>query len=104
MGTTNANVTLYALGGSAQGSGGSILETHTETIAPKAKLVGNNFGWSWLSGLDLSQDRVDYRGRRVQSSLCGIAISGDKALSRLLFTPATRSLTSIPRQRCLILL
>jgi hypothetical protein len=87
MGTTDANITLYALGGSTQGSGGSILANHTETIVPRAKLVGNQFSWSWLGGLDLGQIEsiVAVAG---SSSLCGIAISGDTALSRLLFTPA----------------
>jgi hypothetical protein len=88
MGTTSASVTFYALGGSTLGSGGSILATHTETIAPKAKIVGNNFNLSCLNGLDLSQIEsiIAVAG---SSSLCGIAISGDMALSRLLFTPAT---------------
>jgi hypothetical protein len=88
MGTTAADITLYALGGSTQGSGGSILETHTETIAPKAKLVGNNMNFSWLSGLDLSriESIIAVAG---SSSLCGIAISGNMTSSQLLFTPAT---------------
>jgi len=34
MGTASADVTFYALGGSSQGSGGSILASHTETISP----------------------------------------------------------------------
>ncbi|MHB9096651.1 MAG: hypothetical protein ACYC5X_02395 [Syntrophales bacterium] len=81
MGTTNADVTFYALGG------GTILQTQTETIAPNAKLLGNNFNLSWLSGLALSQIEsiIAVAG---SSSLCGIAISGDTVLSRLLFTPA----------------
>lgn len=81
MGTTNANVTFYVLGG------GSVLQTHTETIGPKAKLVGNNFNWSWLSGLNLSQIE-SIIAVADSSSLCGIAISGDTVNSRLLFTPA----------------
>jgi hypothetical protein len=81
MGTTNTNVTFYVLGG------GSILESHTETIAPKAKLVGNDFNLSWLSGLNLSQIE-SIIAVADSSSLCGIAISGDTVNSRLLFTPA----------------
>jgi hypothetical protein len=88
MGTTSAGVTFYALGGSSGGSGGSILATHTETIAPKAKLIGNNLNFSWLSGLDLNNIE-SIVAVTDSSSLCGIAISGDMALSRLLFTPAT---------------
>lgn len=88
MGTASVDVTFYALGGSSQGSGGSILASHTEPISPKAKLVGNNLNWSWLSGVNVSQIEsiIAVAG---SSSLCGIAISGDMDLSRLLFTPAT---------------
>jgi plastocyanin len=85
MGTTPENVTLYAIGGSVQGSGGSILGTHTETIAPKDKIVGVHSVWF---SVDLSQIEsiVAVTG---SPSLCGIAISGETALSRPLFTPAT---------------
>ena len=80
MGSTPADVTLYAIGG------GSILGTHTMTIAPKTKAVGIHS--AWFSSLNLSQVEsiIAVTG---SSSLCGIAIGGDMALSRLLFTPAT---------------
>ena len=80
MGSTPADVTLYAIGG------GSILGTHTMTIAPKAKAVGIHS--VWFSSLNLSQVEsiVAVTG---SSSLCGIAIGGDIAQTRLLFTPAT---------------
>ncbi len=88
MGAANADVTFYVLGGSSSGSGGSILASHTETIAPQTKLVGSNLNLSWLSGLALSNIE-SIIAVTASSSLCGIAISGDLALSRLLFTPAT---------------
>lgn len=84
MGTTPAQVTLYALGGSSGDSGGSILGTHTETINPKEKIVGTHSAWF---NVDLS--RIEsIVAVTTSSSLCGIAIGGDTALSRLLFTPA----------------
>ena len=80
MGPTPADVTLYAIGG------GSILGTHTITIAAKTKAVGIHS--VWFSSLNLSQVE-SIVAVTSSSSLCGIAISGDTALSRLLFTPAT---------------
>jgi hypothetical protein len=86
MGTTSAEVTFYALGGSVQGSGGSILGTHTETIGPKRKAVGIHSAWF---NVDLS--RIESIVAVTSStSLCGIAISGDMAQSHLLFTPGAR--------------
>jgi plastocyanin len=87
MGATNADVTFYALGGSSSGSGGSILASHTETITPGTKIVGDNFNLSWLSGLARSSIE-SIIAVTASSSLCGIAVSGDAAASRLLFTPA----------------
>lgn len=87
MGTTNATVNLYALGGSAQGTGGSILETHAETIPPKTKALVSNLISSWLEDLELG-DIESIVAVTGSSSLCGIAISGDMTSSRLLFTPA----------------
>ncbi len=65
MGSTPADVTLYAIGG------GSILGTQTTTIAPKTRAVGIHS--VWFSSLNLSQVEsiVAVTG---SSSLCGIAI------------------------------
>jgi hypothetical protein len=85
MGTTPAEVTLYALGGSVQGSGGTILRTHTETIGPKNKIVGLHGAWFSSVGLSQLESIVAVT---ASPSLCGIAIASDNAQSRLLFTPA----------------
>jgi hypothetical protein len=85
MGTTPAVVTLYALGGSVQGSGGSILGTYTETIQPRDKIVGLHGAWFSSVGLGQLESIVAVTG---SPSLCGIAIASDQAQSRLLFTPA----------------
>jgi hypothetical protein len=84
MGTTPVQVTLYAIGGSSGGGGGAILGTHTETINPRKKIVGIHSGWFDV-GLSQIQSIVAVTS---SSSLCGITISGDMALSSLLFTPA----------------
>ncbi len=59
---------------------------HTMTIAPKAKAVGMHS--AWFSSLNLSQVE-SIVAATGSSSLCGIAIGGDIAQTRLLFTPAT---------------
>ncbi|MHB8772120.1 MAG: hypothetical protein ACYC7J_14090 [Syntrophales bacterium] len=86
MGTTPAQLTLYALGGSSQGGGGAILSTKTETINPMDKIVGIHSAWFSRVSLGQIESIVAVTS---SSSLCGIAIGGDMALSRLLFTPAT---------------
>jgi hypothetical protein len=83
MGTTPANVTLYALGGSVQGRGGSILDTHIVTIEPKRKAVGLHTAW-FNVGLSEIESIIAVTS---SPSLCGIAISSEAAQSRLLFTP-----------------
>jgi hypothetical protein len=85
MGTTPAEVTLYALGGSVQGIGGTILGTHTESIGPKKKIAGLHSAWFSSVGLSQIESIVAVTG---SPSLCGIAIASDNAQSRLLFTPA----------------
>jgi hypothetical protein len=85
MGTTSAEVTLYALGRSIQGSGGAILGTFALVIPPKDKIVG--FHSAWFSSVELSQIESIVAVTSSQS-LCGITIVGDFALARLLFTPA----------------
>jgi hypothetical protein len=85
MGTTSAEVTLYALGGSVQGSGGTILGTHTESIGPKKKIARLHSAWFSSVGLSQIESIVAVTS---SPSLCGIAIASDNAQSRLLFTPA----------------
>jgi hypothetical protein len=85
MGTTSAEVTLYALGGSVQGNGGTILGTHTESIGPKKKIARLHSAWFSSVGLSQIESIVAVTS---SPSLCGIAIASDNAQSRLLFTPA----------------
>jgi len=80
MGSAPAVVTLHAFGG------GAILGTHTVAIAPKTKAVGVHS--AWFSSLNLSQVE-SIIAVTDSSSLCGIAIGGDIAQTRLLFTLAT---------------
>ncbi len=94
MGTTSAQVTLYALGGSSQGSGGSVLGSQTVTVAPRDKAVGVHS--AWFSSVPLSQIE-SIIAVTDSASICGIAICGDSALSRLLFTPAIPAVSFDPQ-------
>ena len=85
VGTTPAQVTLYAIGGSSSGGRGSILATRTETINPRGKIVGAHS--VWFSSVNLIQIESIVAVTN-SASLCGIAISGDSACGHLLFTPA----------------
>jgi hypothetical protein len=84
MGTTPAAVTLNALGRSIQGAGGAILGTYPVTIKPKEKLIGYHSSWFNVNLNDIES----IVAVADSPSLCGIAVSGDNAQSRLLFTPA----------------
>ena len=86
FGFSDVRVTLNALGGSEAGMGASLLATHSETIGPRSKVIGTSA--SWFPELDLNQVESIVAVSDAGSSLCGLTISGDADVSRLLFTPA----------------
>lgn len=97
MGSTPAEATLYALGKSSQGSGGSVLGSQTVTIPARDKIVGVHSTWFGTVPLSQVESIVAVTGA---PSLCGIAICGDSTLSRLLFTPAIPVVNFITEGDC----